>query len=109
MKSEERSEENNNLMENLERVGMSRRGFLHGVGGAGAFLGMVGMAGHAGAQEAPKAADGKVIPGFEKNQNDPNASKNWKPFSDRKIRVGIAGFGFCKFGAQFGVQDHPNV
>ena len=33
----------------------------------------------------------------------------WKPFSDRKIRVGIAGYGLCKFGAQFGFQDHPNV
>jgi predicted dehydrogenase len=33
----------------------------------------------------------------------------WKPVSDRKIRVGIVGYGFCKFGAQFGFQDHPNV
>jgi len=29
--------------------------------------------------------------------------------SGRKVRVGIAGYGFCKFGAAFGFQDHPNV
>ncbi len=58
---------------------------------------------------APVDADGKVIAGFEKNQTDPNASKQWQPFSDRKIRVGIAGYGLCQFGAQFGFQDHPNV
>ncbi|MFO0930242.1 MAG: Gfo/Idh/MocA family oxidoreductase [Gemmataceae bacterium] len=33
----------------------------------------------------------------------------WKPVSDRKIRVGIAGYGVCRFGAAFGFQDHPNV
>jgi hypothetical protein len=61
------------------------------------------------AAEAPKDADGKVIPGFENGQDDPNASGIWKPFSDRKVRMGIAGFGQCQFGAQFGFQDHPNV
>src|SRR5262249_53572256 len=24
-------------------------------------------------------------------------------------RLGIVGYGFCKFGAEFGFQDHPNV
>jgi predicted dehydrogenase len=33
----------------------------------------------------------------------------WHPTSDRKIRVGIAGYGVCKFGSAFGFQDHPNV
>jgi len=36
-------------------------------------------------------------------------AKAWEPVSDRKIRVGIVGYGVCKFGAQFGFQDHPNV
>jgi predicted dehydrogenase len=49
------------------------------------------------------------IQGFEKAQTDKEASKLWKPVSDRKIRVGIAGYGVCKFGAAFGFQDHPNV
>lgn len=33
----------------------------------------------------------------------------WQVVSDRKIRVGIVGYGVCQFGAQFGFQDHPNV
>ncbi len=36
-------------------------------------------------------------------------AKTWEPVSDRKVRVGIVGYGVCKFGAQFGFQDHPNV
>lgn len=35
--------------------------------------------------------------------------KPWQPISDRKVRVGIVGYGVCQFGAQFGFQDHPNV
>jgi len=35
--------------------------------------------------------------------------KRWEPFSDRKVRVGIVGYGACRFGAAFGFQDHPNV
>ena len=33
----------------------------------------------------------------------------WQPFSDRIVRVGIAGEGVCNFGSQFGYQNHPNV
>ena len=33
----------------------------------------------------------------------------WEPFSDRKVRVGIAGYGVCTFGAVFFFQNHPNV
>ncbi|HCC20743.1 MAG TPA: gfo/Idh/MocA family oxidoreductase [Verrucomicrobiales bacterium] len=68
---------------------------------------MVGSA--EAAKEAPKDADGKVIPGFEKTKDDPNAAKGWKSVSDRKIKVGIAGYGLCKFGATFFYQNHPNV
>ena len=35
--------------------------------------------------------------------------KKWEPISDRKIKVGIVGYGVCKFGAKFGFQNHPNV
>jgi len=109
MNSEGRNEESKSLIENLERVGMSRRGLLQGVGGASAFLGMAGLAGQAGAQDAPQDADGKVIPGFEEGQGDPNAAKGWQSVSDRKVRVGIAGYGLCQFGAAFFYQNHPNV
>ena len=49
------------------------------------------------------------IPGFDETDTnvDPNAA--WEPFTDRKLRMGIVGFGLCQFGAQFGLQDHPNV
>ena len=39
----------------------------------------------------------------------PSAEKAWEPVSDRKVRVGIVGYGVCQFGAAFGFQDHPNV
>ena len=107
MNSEEQSSDNHNLIENLERAGLSRRGFLHGMGGMGAFLGMGGLADRAAA--APEGNDGKVIPGFEKVQDDPNAANGWQQFSDRKIRVGIAGNGLCSMGSQFSFQNHPNV
>jgi len=35
--------------------------------------------------------------------------KQWEPVSGRKVRVGIVGYGVCRFGAAFGFQDHPNV
>ncbi len=35
--------------------------------------------------------------------------KPWTRTSDRKVRVGIVGYGVCRFGADFGFQDHPNV
>ena len=37
------------------------------------------------------------------------AASVWRPYSPRKIRVGIAGYGVCKFGAKFSFQHHPNV
>ena len=57
----------------------------------------------------PSVAQEKPIQGFEKAASDPKASEGWKPISDRKVRVGIIGYGVCQFGAAFGFQDHPNV
>ena len=87
------------MHDNLFPSDLSRRSFMH-LGGAATALGLAGLA---------LAQDSKPIQGFEKQPDDPNASKNWKPVSDRKLRVGIAGFGVCQFGAVFGFQDHPNV
>src|SRR6185503_4035388 len=79
----------------------SRRAFLKALGlGAAA----AGAGGGARPQEPPRP-----IPGFEQSPEDSEASKGWRPVSDRKIRVGIAGHGVCQFGAAFGFQDHPNV
>jgi predicted dehydrogenase len=49
------------------------------------------------------------IAGFD--ETDPGRMQDapWEPVSDRVIRIGIAGHGFCKFGAAFGFQDHPSV
>ena len=49
-----------------------------------------------------------TIQGFDETA-ETVTTKKWAPVSDRKIRVGIVGYGVCKFGADFGFQDHPNV
>ena len=93
-------------------AGMSRRGFIQGLTGAGSFLGMAGLGaltGNANADNAPRDAQGNIIPGFEKDQQATSAAQGWQPVSDRKIKVGIAGFGLCQFGAAFFYQNHPNV
>ncbi|MGN6386056.1 MAG: Gfo/Idh/MocA family protein [Verrucomicrobiota bacterium] len=77
---------------------MKRRTFLKTIGAASAIAASI---------QTP--AQEKVIQGFEKAATDPKASEGWKPFSDRKLRVGIIGYGVCKFGAAFGFQNHPNV
>lgn len=87
----------------------SRRQFLKAVGLGTSALSLGGAASAQEATSPPKDASGQVIAGFEKNPIDPDASKSWQPFSDRKIRVGIAGYGLCQFGAQFDFQNHPNV
>ena len=62
-----------------------------------------------GAASVARADDKPKIQGFEKQKADPNASLKWQPVSDRKIRMGIVGYGLCQFGAGFSLQDHPNV
>ncbi|MGC9352206.1 MAG: Gfo/Idh/MocA family protein [Mariniphaga sp.] len=59
-------------------------------------------------------SDGKkekksTIQGFEEAPENRDVSKGWEPVSDRKIRVGIVGYGVCRFGAAFDFQHHPNV
>ena len=76
----------------------SRRTFLQSIGVAG--LALAGAA---------SADDKKPIAGFDDRGKEPANAKKWQPVSDRKVRVGIAGYGYCKFGALFSFQDHPNV
>jgi len=61
------------------------------------------------AEKAKGKAREKVIQGFEKGPVEANVHEGWKPVSDRKIRVGLAGFGVCRFAAAFYFQNHPNV
>ncbi|MCX8090777.1 MAG: Gfo/Idh/MocA family oxidoreductase [Verrucomicrobiae bacterium] len=58
--------------------------------------------------ESSKAVE-VPIAGFEEAPTLKEAHVGWQPFTDRKLRVGIVGYGVCKFGAAFGFQDHPNV
>jgi len=80
----------------------SRREFLGAVG-----IGAAGLAAGPGAraQQSP----GAEILGAEGVRTTAKSAKVWKPISDRKIRVGVIGYGVCQFGAAFGFQDHPNV
>jgi predicted dehydrogenase len=55
------------------------------------------------------AQAGQAIPGFDQTRTDVDRSKVWQPFSDRKIRMGLVGYGVCKFAAEFEFQNHPNV
>jgi predicted dehydrogenase len=80
------------------RTGAPRRFFLQALGLICGSFGLNASQTH-----------GQVIPGFERQGTQANTSQDWQPVSDRKIHVGIVGFGFCKFGAEFGFQDHPNV
>jgi predicted dehydrogenase len=90
--------------------GFSRRMFVPTIGGLGVALGVAGVVGRAEAIELPTDADGKVISGFENTEHGVSYwGTGWKPVSDRKIKVGIAGYGLCKFGATWFYQNHPNV
>ena len=77
---------------------VSRRTFFKAAAGAA-------LAATARAQTpaAPKIA------GFDETDAGKVKAAAWTPFSDRKVKVGIAGYGVCKFGAAFGFQNHPNV
>lgn len=63
----------------------------------------------AGAGLASLAAAEEPIQGFDDTETTTRTDVAWQPVSDRRIRVGIVGFGVCQFGPAFGFQDHPNV
>jgi len=69
-----------------------RRDFLETLGVGSVAAALVGATAGSG-----RAADLREVP------------KPWQPSSERKVRVGIVGYGVCRFGADFGFQDHPNV
>jgi predicted dehydrogenase len=76
----------------------SRRSFMQTLGLGGATIGW-----------SSTVLAQQKIPGFEETALDSNVSRGWEPVSDRKVRVGIVGYGVCRFGAAFSFQDHPNV
>jgi predicted dehydrogenase len=78
---------------------MTRRNFLKNTGIATAAL--------SSAAAAAKAEE--AMQGFADTKTEIDGQKEWHKKYDRRIKVGIAGYGFCKFGAAFSFQDHPNV
>ncbi len=82
-----------------KKMHVSRRGFLMSAAAGAAAAGLTRNA----------LADDEVIPGFEHVESTVQEGAVWEPISDRKIRVGIVGYGLCRFGASFYFQDHPNV
>ncbi len=83
----------------------SRRSFLRDVS-----LGSLGaMAAGSLLGTAAAQGPGQKVLGASGAATSPRPKGAWQPVSERKIRVGIVGYGACQFGAQFGFQDHPNV
>ena len=86
----------------------NRRSFLQSIGLGSAALGFV-----ASCSADKKSDDGSKgnpdIQGFEKAESAAKSTKKWVAVSDKKVRVGIIGYGLCKFGAAFEFQNHPNV
>ena len=74
-----------------------------------AFLGTTGTAAVATQTLLPSLRAAEVIPGFDQTKTTADQTKPWQAFSDRKVRVGLVGYGYCKFSAQFEFQHHPNV
>ena len=56
-----------------------------------------------------QGSDPTNIQGFADTDSTERQKEVWEPVSDRKIRMGIAGYGVCRFGTAFGFQHHPNV
>ena len=87
----------------------SRRMFLHSLGMGVAALGMSQFGCSNGKKPERQKEAVPPIQGFDETSDDQDAYKGWVSLSDRKIRMGIVGYGVCQFGAQFGFQNHPNV
>lgn len=81
----------------------SRRDFLKIAGMGAVAMGLTQVGCRNGAKNTP------AIEGLENVTAEPEAAKPWVPVSDSKIRVGLVGYGVCKFSAAFGFQNHPNV
>lgn len=81
-------------------AGLTRRSLLGNT--AAAF-------GASSAFPATAGAADEVIPGFDQTRTAVDGSDQWVPYTDRKIRMGLVGYGLCKFSAEFELQNHPNV
>ena len=80
---------------------ISRRSFISNAAfGAGLLMAGSGMT----MAQAPN-----TIAGFDDTKTDTDTSAVWRQKHDRKIKMGLVGFGLCQFGTAFSLQSHPNV
>lgn len=49
------------------------------------------------------------IAGFDETETKFDETKAWEKYTDRKVRVGLVGYGVCRFSTQFSLQSHPNA
>ncbi len=59
--------------------------------------------------QAQTKAKAQKIAGFDETDPGEVKATGRAPFSDRKIKVGLVGYGMCGFAAGFEFQNHPNV
>ena len=84
-------------------MSLSRRSFItHAALGAGLLAATSTTA-------MSQGQDITTIPGFEKAEAEVDTSKVWQQKFDRKLKMGLVGFGVCQFGTNFSLQNHPNV
>ena len=99
----------------MKKENVTRRNFLKNVGLSAGAVGLFVATGKSEKiiqnldKTKTKEKAEKVIQGFDDTKTNIDTSKKWKQKFDRKIKVGIVGYGACGFGAAFGFQDHPNV
>lgn len=87
----------------------NRRSFLYSLGLGSAAVGLLQTGCATSHKPADNATGNQTIQGFEREVETVRSSTKWVPVSDRKVKVGIVGYGVCKFGAAFEFQNHPNV
>jgi predicted dehydrogenase len=88
---------------------ISRRLFIRSAGIGAIAFGLQQSGCSVTRRSAQQAAEIPPIRRSERSTVEPAPDREWMPVSDRKIRVGIVGYGVSKFGADFGFQNHPNV
>lgn len=101
-------ESKNSLNEQPENT--SRRSFLGSLGLGIASLGLVQIGCSTQKNTTAPNVSNKVIAGFDElGEIKEDIYAGWEPISNRKVKVGLVGYGLCKFAAAFEFQNHPNV
>jgi predicted dehydrogenase len=99
----------NHVLSKNSLIVPSRRLFLQTVGLGAVALGLQQVACKVPQSVQKTSVSTASIQGFEESALDSDTYKNWIPVSDRKIKVGIVGYGASRWGGAFSFQNHPNV